>query len=251
MGQKGAPFAPPGRSPAAWIAAAAGTTVAAIVTALLLSREPKLPAAPPAPPPAPTLAMSPAATGQTPNSARATDPNRVPLVAPDLEHVDLKEIIRQAQVIALQTDSQLKLVRADSWAYRDGLVDATQSYLQGRGPAARVDFQFVETDPSQPPGNDRTGVRVVLDLVEGVFLVSVSSFQSSVDGIDTPLCSSASAWGVALKSHMPANAVAKIHLTRYDSSTRSNRSAWIINVDGHNELERIIDAKSCRLIRSG
>jgi len=173
------------------------------------------------------------------------DPNRFPIAAQDLEHVDLADIVKQARPIALHLDGRLKLIGAHAQTFNGGFVDTTAAS------AAEVSFERDEKDPSLPPGRDKTDVKLVWVTADrGSFLVSgrhESSWGSwAGPGVDDPRCSSQAAWRVMLRSHVPANTVAELRL---DSD--GHMAFWRLDVEGHSELRREVDAKTCRLVWAG
>jgi hypothetical protein len=191
------------------------------------------------------VATPPAITAPVPTVSPIPVPAGVAtiaIVAPDLHHVDLVELIRQAQVVALRTDSHAHLTSAQANELVDGLVDATGENT------ADVEFEYKYNDPSKPPGRDQVAGSVTLAVYAGAFRSSTMPAAMG-ESIDDPRCASKSAWQTAVKSGVPANAAASLLLYKEGFGAHAP-IVWSVRVSGHDEYRREIDSKSCALLKS-
>jgi DNA-directed RNA polymerase subunit RPC12/RpoP len=164
----------------------------------------------------------------------------------DARQVDIAEVVRQARTVAIAQEPHVdRLSSVVAFNVTNGVLDTTQQN------AASIDFSFRYKDPTKPPGQK--------DVVEGSVSVhatggglqprTMNAFYRD-KALNDPKCSSRDAWAAAVKSGVPANAVATFHL--YDNAAFSPASptVWSIRVEGHDEYRREIDAMTCSMVKN-
>jgi hypothetical protein len=194
-------------------------------------------------------------TGTTPGTTTGPTPIMRNIASPaianaikvaDARQADIAEVVRQARAVAIAQEPHVdRLSSVVAFNVTGGVLDTTQQN------AASVDFSFRYTDPTKPPGQK--------DVVEGSVSVHVTgggltprtmnAFYRE-KALTDPKCPSRDAWAAAVKSGVPANAVATFHL--YDNAAFSPASptVWSIRVEGHDEYRREIDATTCSMVKN-
>ncbi len=176
-----------------------------------------------------------AAAGVVPG-ASTMDLRGEALVGDHLDRVELGDLLKQTQAIALARQPNAKLTSLVGTETRAGLVDAT------RANAATVMFEYKFADASKPAGKDVVQGRLLLVVGSGrVLTIEQPSYSATSEVLEAPKCASTSAWASAVQSGVPSDAVAKFLL--YDQ-------AWSIRVEGHDEYRREIDAQTCKVVKS-
>ncbi len=92
----------------------------------------------------------------------------------------------------------------------------------------------------------------------------VALYYDEIHAVDTPIpsvvvdlraalpdpkCASRDAWQGAVKSGVPADAVAMLTLSEHASFTPKSPLVWRFSVDGHPEFDRDIDADTCAVAK--
>jgi hypothetical protein len=160
--------------------------------------------------------------------------------------VDAAELVKKARALALAETPDPVFSSAVFFNVTGGLVDTNDSN------AGSIDFDFRTTDPNAPPGKDTSDAKLIVHVSKGNLTTTRMPWGAPdrSRALDVPSCSSQSAWAAAVKSGVPENAVATLHL--YDNRAFSPKSptVWSVRVDGHDEYRREIDAKTCAMVKS-
>lgn len=167
-----------------------------------------------------------------------------PVRAPDLHHVDVVDLVEQAREIARRYDQQAALV---SIRVRDGvvggLVDLTGAH------AVHLEFAWLYYDKTKAPGRDKTEGRVWLIARGGRFTAQQLGgahelWNHGAAGPD-PRCSARAAWTAAVRAGLPENAAVSMRYGAHFPGGPGKRYVWTLGVDGHQEMERVVDGATC------
>jgi hypothetical protein len=172
----------------------------------------------------------------------ASEPDAGPTV------VDLVDPLPEAKRRAreLQTGAQLLLINATQ--LRRGAFDVSQ------GGGILYHFEYVGKDATKPPGLDQVKRTIMVTFGAGGMSTNVQEGHAfHLDAPNhffggpqpDPLCSSRAAWRAAVASGVPDDAVARMMLL-----DESGAHVWSIRVDGHDEMRREIDARTCAMVRN-
>jgi hypothetical protein len=166
-----------------------------------------------------------------------------PLVAADMHHVDIVDIVKQAHAPALAKESHARLTRIIAHRVTGGLIDATSPQ------ACETTYEYSYLDPSKPPGQDKVAGMINVGASMGHLetLGGLPVTQHSPGYIDEPTCRSKDAWQTAINTGVPANAVAEWQMYAKGPGTPL---VWSLSVDGHDEYRREIDGVGCKLVKS-
>jgi hypothetical protein len=154
--------------------------------------------------------------------------------AADPHKVDVPDVFKQAHARAVAVDSHAKLTYAVLKQVKGGFVDVTLHDAGG------LDYQFRYLDPSKPPGADSVAGRISFKIGDGAMEdVSIPPTKAAPSYYyDEPTCASAELWKSVVASGVPDNTIAQLEL---------DRTAWTFTVQGHPELKRKVDAKTCAI----
>jgi hypothetical protein len=193
----------------------------------------------------------PRASVSVPTISSPTDaPGAVPTVtpAPPLgpRMVDAAELVKKARALALAESPDPVMSSAVFFNVQGGLVDT-----QGDN-AGSIDFDFQRRDPSAPPGRDVSNARFMVHVAKGNMTASRMGWGAPDRDrkLDVPACPSLAAWGAAVQSGVPQNAVATLHLYYNGAFTPKSPTVWSVRVDGHDEYRREIDARTCQVVKN-
>ncbi|MFO0553508.1 MAG: hypothetical protein U0271_34315 [Polyangiaceae bacterium] len=184
------------------------------------------------------------------SSTGSRTPETVPLEVPDAKHVDVDSILPQMMALARKVDEQaeLRLVTVLSPLDAEGFIDLDH----GDTPAVVLNFTVNYYDHTKPPG---------ADLVSGYGSISTHTTYCSpssspclrtlyTPGINTPgaahplpQCTLQRAWAAAIASGVPRNTVT----SQATYGFWGPPTFWSFTVAGHRELERNIDATTCKV----
>lgn len=159
--------------------------------------------------------------------------------APDLTKVDGLELLKQARSAAQQMNAHAVLSSMHFPKVVGGTIDVAGGAL------AYFTFGYKYRDKTKPPGEDTVKGSISVSLRKGAF--TVISSHGSERRLDEPACNTKDMWASAIKSGVPANAVATVHY--YQRGWRNKAGIWSVRVDGHSEYRRDIDGKTCALRR--
>jgi len=194
----------------------------------------------------PTSAVGQQGGGQIPSTA-ATERRRSWSIALALPgpRASFEEVLVRMRAVATQENRKAQPLHVTVKSFSpDGTVDLT------RDGEVSATFVYRYADPTGRPGEDliagafQVGVTTRRCDGNARFCLHVSTFNHDFPHertLGTPTCTLAKAWEAAIRSGIPANAVAsavyavprKMPLIR-------------IAVEGHAELTRWVDAASCR-----
>jgi hypothetical protein len=159
--------------------------------------------------------------------------------------MDIADLVKQAKTTALATEPHAtKFSSAVCFQVQGGLVDT------GQMNACSIDFSFRFQDSSKPPGKDMNEGSVMVHVANGAMTPqTMNAFYKEKD-LAIPTCSSKDAWAAAVKSGVPDNAIATMHI--YDNSPFSPKAptVWSVRVDGHDEYRREIDVTNCAVVKN-
>jgi hypothetical protein len=217
--------------PAALVGLLLATSLSTAVFVAVLVRARPPAAAPPAL--AAGQASSPLAYALPPGAG-------VALVAEDPARVDFADVIAQAASVALGVEPlATSLVVARATDLRGGLLDATRSS------AAFVVFSYHQQDSARPPGQDIVSGTVTVSVDQQRLTPSRNDHHEQRGLGQARPCSSQRAFQAAVDGGLPGNAITTMTLIAIAPSDGEPRLEWHLSVEGHNELERRIDALSC------
>lgn len=173
-----------------------------------------------------------------PPSATAPAPKPTPEL-PAL--MDAKELLELGLERARAIESHAILTHSSFNGLNQGLVDTMQKS------AATMRFAYAYLDRARPPGADivRGEIRARVDGGRLSLTETTPPVSEVKPGQAThlPTCSSSDAWAAAKASGMPEDAIAR--LTYW--ATWSNGGGWWFTVDGHDELRRDVDPRTCQV----
>lgn len=167
--------------------------------------------------------------------------------------LDLTEVMLQASALAIAENPQAHLMAANFYrvrAARTTLADGDVTLA----------YQYRYQDATRAPGEDIVGGSIAVNARAG--RLWASQYGTSTGFLDAyerakkegkplssvfrplpqPACTSVKAWEAAQASGMPENAVARWQLRPV---MRKDQFIWHIEVEGHDELTRDIDAATC------
>jgi hypothetical protein len=170
----------------------------------------------------------------------------------DPKHADVTDLLAQARTAIEKTRPGAKLTSCSFFDLKGGTVDLEA----GRGDIHHhggFNFNYSVRDPSKPPGQDvSAGMLVVALYYDEIHVVDTPTPAIVADmqgAIGNPKCSSRDAWASAVKSGMPPDAIATIHLQDHTVFTPASPLIWRFSVEGHTELDRDIDANTCAVLK--
>lgn len=180
-------------------------------------------------------ALSPATTA---GARSVTGGAGIPIAAGDLRAVDPADLIHQAAAEVRKRDQNCELIYAYIGEVANGVLDAT-------GYTSLLQWGCRSVDPAKPPGQDVQDHQWDVRVSSGQLVLSQSNhaMRNTPPWVE-PGCRFADAWAAALASGLPANAVTSVYYRGVGDAM-----AWFISVDGHPELDRRIDGKTCTLVR--
>ncbi len=179
--------------------------------------------------------------------ARAKEKAGVSIKATKGSKVELSSLMKQANRVARKEHKKAVLVSVHFSKVRNGMIDLSKD---GEG---HFMYEYEEKDSSKPPGQDLShGSFHVLMRNKGLRVWAHTKHKGKSrrleDAVPMPKCASDRLWQGAVKSGVPGNAVATIHL--YKRGHRTGKLQWSIRVEGHDEYRREFDALSCKLLRN-
>ena len=187
----------------------------------------------------------------TPSPSDSID---APLTVSDPKRVDVAEVFGQARALALRLEPSARLtsISANGLAH-EGKYDLTTENMS-------IHFEYRCLDATKPPGADRRqGQAFVLlsgthahaqrlDLPGGVL--------DFVPPLSDPPCGTAAAWRAVVASGVPNDARATFVLSPWKEGGGGRHAppprditVWIVDVPGHPELRREVEASACRVTR--
>jgi hypothetical protein len=207
-----------------------------------------------------TIPLPPAATVAS-TSAMVTMPPPVqppegePFKAADPAHVDAQEIAPQARALAVRVEPHAVLMRFAIYpAVNGATMDLRPRSTNPSGepaPSLLFTFEYLYFDKTRPPGQDKVQGEILIRAQGMVFKIQRSDRALSLSrpkppppGPD-PRCSARDAWRAAVKSGMPADAVASVSYEQEWPPGLDLPYVWSFRVDGHPELRREIDGMTC------
>lgn len=174
-----------------------------------------------------------------------------PVVAADLTRIDPVELLPQARKIALGNDKHAVLTRIFATkGVAAGTVD-----VAGDG-GVTYEFEWLYFDKGRPPGSDKVENGLWISARRGRFSVMELHHASALsrpkerrpDPAPDPRCSGRDAWKAAVRSGVPAIAVASMRYEPAAFPPGPGPFAWKFRVDGHEELGREVDGTSCAIV---
>ena len=179
-----------------------------------------------------------------------------PVVAKDLARVDPADVIRQSVAQANKIEPRAKLTGGHFTELHGGLMNLKR---ESKG---FVTFEYRWSDPSKPAGKDIVEGSFYVNSAKGAFSEwahhknrgTASNLRdedrAKAFPLPLPKCTAAQAWAVAVKSGVPADAVATVFWDKVHSFRGDQQTQWSFRVEGHDEYRREIDAQTCKLLRS-
>lgn len=196
--------------------------------------------------PSSTSKGPPTTSAPSTDPARAQSPSSDPaILADDLHHIDLGDLVSQAKAVAAEVDPRLDLAAIHAEEVVAGTIDVTARL------GATYTFEYEGRDASQPPGKDEISMGLWVSARHGQLskMRLPRAIHARPNGgihvLPAP-CPSRKAWSAAVASGVPENAVAAFN---YGLDFGTRRPVWDIVVRGHSELNRSIDAASCKLLQ--
>ena len=170
----------------------------------------------------------------------------------DPKHADVVDLLAQSRAALEKIRPGAKMTILSFFDLRGGTVDLSA----GRGDIHHhggFNFNYAVRDPSKPPGQDvSAGMLVVALYYDEIHVVDtpVPPVVVQMEGsIGDPKCTSRDAWASAVKSGVPADAVATLSLQDHAAFTPKTPLLWRFSVDGHGEYGRDIDAATCAIVK--
>lgn len=164
--------------------------------------------------------------------------------AADLHRVDATELVGQARTIARRYDQNAVLIAIRMHrGVVGGLVDVTSD------DGVTFDFEWLYYDKAKPPGRDKVENALWVTARAGKFTVmethAALSLRRSTDPGPDPQCTARAAWAAAVRAGLAENAVVSMGYAARFPGKPGQPYVWTFRVDGHDELRREIDGKTC------
>lgn len=174
-----------------------------------------------------------------------------PIHAADLTRVDPVELLPQAREIALGNDKHAVLTRIFA---TKGVTAGTVDVSGDSG--VTFEFEWLYLDKSRPPGSDKVENGLWISARRGRFSVMELHHAFALsrpkerrpDPAPAPRCSARDAWKAAVRSGVPANAVASMRYEPAAFPPGPGPFAWTFRVEGHDELKREVDGTTCAIV---
>jgi hypothetical protein len=164
-----------------------------------------------------------------------------PLTVPNAHRVDIADVFAQAKalVVRLEPTAQLTGISGTGFATQ-GTYDLSASNLS-------INFEYRCLDGARPPGMDRHQGHA-LALIEGSKITAhrveiAAGLLDAFAPFEGQPCSTALAFRAAVASQVPSDARATFVL----SPVVEGRWVWRIDVPGHPDYKREVDATTCAL----
>jgi serine/threonine protein kinase len=211
--------------------------IAVLAVVLLWKRPSPIPAA------APDAKAMLASVGV--NILPSNEDEGIAIQATDLQAVDPADLIRQSRLETSRRGAKCGLSHAKFFDLRTGLVDTT-----GNSARLSIMYECTRADESKPAGEDIVETRYTVSSRQGkLFYRASGGSGKDVDRPD-PRCSLAQAWTAAVASGVPSSAIASAdYRESYGFAGKWHRLVWAINVAGHDEFARQIDAVTCKILQ--
>jgi hypothetical protein len=169
------------------------------------------------------------------------------IVAADLRHVDVTELLDQSRALAQARHPRARLASVVARGVSGGKVDATAVGSAG------INYDYRFTDPARPPGQQVVAGSVTFAVAAGQFRIvetlSPPDFEPTV--LEEPKCTSEAAWKSALRSGFAPEAKATFTLTARRAGEMRGAPVWVIDQEGGEQLRREVDARTCAALSSG
>jgi hypothetical protein len=177
-----------------------------------------------------------------------------PLSVADPKRVDVAEVFGQARALALRLEPSARLTSISATGLaREGRYDLTTANMS-------IHFEYRCLDATKPPGADRR---------QGQAFVLLSGKHARAQRVDLsvglldfapplsdPPCGTAAAWRAVVASGVPDDARATFVLSPWKEGGGGRHAppprditVWIVDVPGHPDLRREVEAGACRVTR--
>jgi hypothetical protein len=175
----------------------------------------------------------------TPPPSASAPPTNPAAISPlgDLTRVDVSDLYPKIKQQAAQWSSGARLTSIAASPVVGNKVDMSAA-------GGEIVYQFAATPDhagrEQPRG--RLALRVTR---EGIKPAPANERESADTDPGEPNCVSEAAAKAAHASGIPSNTPMKL---RYEADRALRRGVWTAKVDGHRDLERVIDGKTCAIV---
>ncbi|HTQ05231.1 MAG TPA: hypothetical protein VMI54_15310 [Polyangiaceae bacterium] len=158
----------------------------------------------------------------------------VAINAPNMKALDPTSLVQQAAAAVRQRDSQCELTYAYIGEFSGPGLDAT-------GSASLLNFTCHSVDKTKPPGQDVSDNQWDVRVLQGHLTLEKSAFGThKTPPWREPACPFSQAWAAAVASGLPGNALATVYY---------EKDAWSLRVNGHTELDRLVNGATCKVVR--
>jgi hypothetical protein len=171
------------------------------------------------------------------------------LTVADPRRVDVTQVFAQAEKLALELEPSARLTTIAS----NGLATAGAYDLVASNMSIHFEYRCLE--PGKPPGQDRRQGQAFVLLGDGKARARRIDLHAGLRDVYAPFdvapCGTVAAWRAVVGSSVPSDAQASFVLAP-GSGPFEGGPIWIVDVPGHPEHRRDVEARTCaRVMRGG